>query len=79
MVKAIRASALILLLACSAQAGYMQNDAPAPPPPAPATSTVQEPTNAAQDPTLDGIMPNDAPNNLTQVALEMLAMLPALL
>ena len=79
MVKAIRASALILLLACSAQAGYMQNDAPAPPPPSPATSTTQEPMDAAKDPTLDGVMPNDAPDRLTLIALELLAVLPSLL
>lgn len=39
MGKAIRASVLVLLLACSAQAGHMQNDAvQPPPPPAPAAT-----------------------------------------
>lgn len=79
MVKAIRASALILLLACSAQAGYMQNDAPAPPPPAQPASAVQEPTDAAQEPTMGGEIPNDAMDSLTEIALELLALLPSLL
>jgi hypothetical protein len=80
MVKTIRASALILLLACSAQAGYMQNDVAGTPPPQPQpTSAVREPTDAAQDPTLDGIIPNDAADSLTQTALDLLALLPSLL
>lgn len=41
MGRAIRASVLILLLTCTAQAGYMQNGTPQPPPPPQAT---QEPT-----------------------------------
>lgn len=79
MVKAIRASALILLLACSAQAGVMQNDAPAPPPPSQMTSAMPEPTDAAEESTADGIMGNDAANSLTQIALDLLATLPSLL
>lgn len=48
MGKAIRASALVLLLACSANAGIMQYDKPEPPPPPPpSTQSVQEP--AAED------------------------------
>jgi hypothetical protein len=38
MGKAIRASALVLLLACSANAGIMQMDAAPPPPPPPVES-----------------------------------------
>lgn len=42
MSKAVRASALVLLLACSAYAGDIQNGSPAPPP----SSIIQEePTN----------------------------------
>ena len=77
MVKAIRVSALILLLACSAQAGYIQNDAPAPPPPPPA-SAVQEPTDTSQETSANGYIQNDAPSGLTQVVLEVLAVLPSL-
>ena len=47
MGKAIRASALVLLLTCSAQAGWMQNGTPPPPPPPPSTQSVQE--TAAED------------------------------
>ncbi len=36
MSKAIRVSALVLLLACSARAGWMPNGTPEPPPSAPA-------------------------------------------
>ena len=79
MVKTIRVSALILVLACSAQAGYIQNDAPAPPPPpSQPASAVQEPTDTSQETSANGIMQNDAPSGLTQVALEVLAVLPSL-
>jgi hypothetical protein len=40
---------------------------------------VQEPTDAAQEPTADGIIPNEAPDSLTQIALDLLAALPSLL
>jgi hypothetical protein len=72
MGKAIRASALILLLACSAQAGYMQNDAPAPPPP-------PQPASAVQEPTTGGEVSNDVSDTLTGIALDLLAVLPSLL
>jgi hypothetical protein len=76
MGKAIRASLLILLLTCSAQAGYIPNDTPAPPPPQPANA-VQEPTNNA---TLNGdISTPSASDILTQTVLDMLALLPSLL
>lgn len=78
MTKVIRASVLMFLLTCTAQAGIMQNDAPAPPPPQPA-SRVQEPTNSSQETSANGIMQNDAPGGLTQIALELLAILPSLL
>ena len=78
MVKTIRISALVLLLACSAQAGYIQNDAPAPPPPSKPAAAVQEPTDTSQETSANGIMQNEAPSGLTQVALEVLAVLPSL-
>lgn len=75
MVKAIRASVLVLLLACSAQAGWIQNEKPAPPP-QPATA-IQEPTDGA---TVDGEIPTPpgVSERLTQIALELLAVLPSL-
>jgi hypothetical protein len=54
MGKAIRASALVLFLACSTSAGIMQNGSPAPEPPPPSTQSVQEPTTDGQEPTTDG-------------------------
>jgi len=71
MGKAIRASALILLLACSAQAGWMPNDKPAPPPP--------QSTSAPEEPTANGWMGNEAAASLTQLTLDLLAVLPSLL
>ena len=79
MLKAIRVSTLILLLACSAQAGYMQTGAPEPPPPpSQPASAVQEPTDTSQEPSANGYMQNGAPGGLTQIALDVLAALPAL-
>jgi hypothetical protein len=69
MGKAIRASVLILLLACSAQAGWIQNESPAPPP---------QPTNAVQEPTTDGWIQNGTAGTLTQIALDLFAVLPSL-
>ena len=70
MGKAIRASLLILVFACSAQAGYIPNDAPAPPPP---------PTSAPEEQSVNGWMPNGAAESLTQTALDLLTALPSLL
>jgi hypothetical protein len=67
-----------LLLSSSASAGIMQNDSPAPPP----VNAVEEPKNTPEptDETIaDGIMPNDAPDSLTQTVLDLLALLPSLL
>jgi hypothetical protein len=57
MGKAIRASVLVLVLACSAQAGHIHNDAK-PPTPAP-----------TQEVTADGYVQND----LTETVLSLLA------
>lgn len=77
MVKAARTFALILLLACSAQAGIIQNDRPAPLSSQP-VKTPQGPTDATVEPTAKGDIQNDAASELTQVALEVLAVLPSL-
>lgn len=76
MRKTLRSCLLVLLLTGSANAGVMPNDSPAPPP---QNSTIEEPTNAPDEPTLDGVIPNEAPDSLTQTALDLLAVLSALL
>ena len=60
MSKTIRASALILLLACSARAGYIPNGSPAPP----------APQNVAQGPAEGGEI--QAPLWVEEVAAETL-------
>ena len=70
MAKAALASVLILLLACSAQAGWGHNDVAARPPSSPQTSAAQEPTG--------GEIPNDVPYSLTGIALDLLAVLPSM-
>lgn len=74
MRKTLGVCLLTLLLTCSASAGIMQNGSPAPPPPP--ASAVQEPTDEA---TTAGEIQNDAPDSLTRVALDLLALLPSLL
>jgi len=78
MLKTIRVSTLVLLLSCSAQAGYMQNGSPEPPPPSQPATAVQEPTDTTQETNAPGVMQNDAPSGLTQIALDVLAVLPSL-
>ena len=77
MRKTLGVCLLTLLLTVPASAGLIPNDTPAPPPP----STVQEPTGGEMQNGYiqNGIMPNEAPNGLTQIALELLAVLPSLL
>jgi hypothetical protein len=70
MGKAIRASALILLLTCTARAGWMGNDSPAPPP---------QPASVTQEQTTDGEITTMSAGSLTQIALDLLAVLPSLL
>jgi hypothetical protein len=70
MGKAIRASALVLLLTCTTRAGWMGNDSPAPPP---------QPACVAQEPTTDGEITTMSAGSLTQIALDLLAVLPSLL
>ena len=78
MRKSLGICLLVLLLTGSASAGIMPNDTPAPPPP-PQTSGVQEPTETAQEPSTPGVMPNLAPESLTQTALDLFAVLSSLL
>ncbi|HEX8190708.1 MAG TPA: hypothetical protein VF586_20280 [Pyrinomonadaceae bacterium] len=78
MLKAIRVSTLILLLACSAQAGYMQNGSPEPPPPSQPASPIQEPTPTSEEPPADGYMQTGAADSLTQIALDVFMALPSL-
>lgn len=78
MIKVIRASALVLLLACSTQAGIMQNEAPAPPPPSQPATAVQEPAATTGEPTANGYIQDDTADSLTQIALDVLAVLPSL-
>jgi hypothetical protein len=71
MGKLMRASALVLLLACSASAGIMGNDVYQPPPP-PSAQSVQEPTAEDEDTT---IADETETPLLVQVALDVLALL----
>jgi hypothetical protein len=72
MGKAIRAFALVLLLACSAQAGWMQADYAPPPPPPPSTQSVEEP--AAEDQGATTETEAETPL-LVQIALSLLTLL----
>ena len=78
MRKSLGVCLLVLLLTVPAIAGEIPNWSPAPPPAQPA-SAIQEPTDAAQEPTAAGEIPNDVPDSLTQIALELLAVLPSIL
>jgi hypothetical protein len=68
MGKAIRTSALILLLACSVQAGWMANGVAEPPPP-----VEQETTSTVQEPTDGGDTQDEATDSLTQTVLDLIA------
>jgi hypothetical protein len=78
MGRAARSLTVILLLACPAQAGYMQNEKPAPPPPQPVRAA-QEPIDTFQEPTSVGFVQDEAADGLTRFALDVLAVLPSLL
>lgn len=73
MGKAIRASALVLLLACTAQAGWMMNDRTPPPPPPPATAQPGQTTGDDVPTNTDGDIQNGAADGLTQTVLDLLA------
>ena len=61
MLKLVRISALVLLLACSARAGEVQNGSPQPPPPT-VSSTSQSVSSTSQ---LDETVPTAADENVT--------------
>jgi hypothetical protein len=63
MRKTISVAALLLALTFPAYAGEIQNDAP------------KRKSYTAQEPTAEGDIQNDAPDGLTQIALELLAIL----
>jgi hypothetical protein len=76
MRKTLGVAALMLAFCCPTLAGEIPT--PPAPPPQPATA-VQESSDADQEPTANGIMPNDAAESLTQTALDLLALLQSLL
>ena len=80
MRKTLGVCLLVLLMSVPASAGLIPNDTPAPPPP-PSASAVQEPTGGEMPNGYmqNGIMQNEAPSGLTQIALELLAVLPSIL
>jgi hypothetical protein len=73
MFKAIRVSVLILVLTCSAQAGYMPNGLEEPPPPPPA------PVTAYEEPTAQDQTPDDTSVVIIEAALSVLNSVLALL
>ena len=75
MIKSIRVSVLVLLLVCSAQAGYMPSgsEEPPPPPPPPASEPLVE------EPATDGETSNVLADTLTEAALSVLNNVLALL
>lgn len=72
MIKAVRVSVLILLLACSAQAGYIPNGVSGPAP----TPT---PAPAVEEPAAEGEATGDLAEALTEAALSVLNNVLALL
>lgn len=77
MRKTLGVCLLILLMTCSAGAGEMPNLQPAPPPPSQTASVVQEP--AGEETLNDIIQTPDVSESMTQIALDLLALLPSLL
>ena len=78
MGKAIRASALVLLLACSASAGVITHDVyqPPPPPPPQQQSSVEAQEPAVTDQQQTAMQPEEAAIQLAvNVALDLLALL----
>ena len=83
MRKTIGVCLLTLLLTSSASAGIMPNESPTPPS-QPAympngSPTSSEPVSAVEETAASGWMGDDAAASLTQVALDLLAVFPALL
>jgi hypothetical protein len=76
MRKSLGVCLLVLLLTGPAVAGEIPNDKPAPPPPPQPASAVQEPNTAA---TTEDETQGNFQGTVTQIALELLAVLPSLL
>jgi hypothetical protein len=72
MGKVIRASLLVLCLACSAQAGWIQNDVTGNPPSPPPNAVTEEQT-------VDGWIQNGEPESLTDTVLSVIESVLALL
>ena len=85
MRKTLGVCLLVLLLTNMAAAGEMQNGSPTPPPPSQpsiignGSPTSSEPVSAVDETAANDWMGNDAAASLTQVALDLLAVFPALL
>ncbi|HWS89298.1 MAG TPA: hypothetical protein VN282_20155 [Pyrinomonadaceae bacterium] len=73
MRKTLTTVALLLALSCTALGGEIHI------PPAPAPPQASATQETAYGVTLNGEIPNDAPVSLTQIALELLTVLPSLL
>lgn len=71
MRKTLGTCLLFLLLTVPASAGIIQNETPA--------ASQAKTISAVQEPTAEGEMQNDATDSLTQIALDVLALLPSLL
>ena len=78
MRKTLATAALMVTLCCASLAGEMHTPgAPAPPPEPPPASVMQEPTN---DAAVNGEIPTPGVSDiLAETALDLLAVLPALL
>ena len=77
MFKIIRASVLVLLLACSAQAGEIQNGSPQPPPPPPPSAEPAQEEMTTEE--AEGDSTSDLADTLTEAALSVLDNVLALL
>ncbi len=75
MRKTLTTGLLLLAFSCPTLAGEMLTPPAPQQTPSPA-SAIHEPTN---EPTANGYMQNEAPSGLTQITLELLAVLPTLL
>ena len=65
---------LVLLLSCTAQAGWMQGGSPEPPPPPPPpASAIYESPGVVQEPTADGDILAAAAEGFIEAALNVLS------
>lgn len=74
MCKALRASMLVLLLSCTAQAGWMQGGSPEPPPPPPSPAlVVHESPGVLQEAPADGDILDATTRGFIEAALNVLS------